>query len=98
MSEVALRSRARTKFGADADVMWFTSDGLEQATRPPVAQYRDRRLADAGVGSVTDLGCGIGGDVNAVARPGREGWGVEADALRTEMARSNLRARGLDPR
>lgn len=98
MSEAALRSRARTKFGADADVMWFTSDGLEQATRPPVAQYRARRLADAGVGSVTDLGCGIGGDLIAFARSGLEACGVEADDLRAAMARANLRALGLDGR
>src|SRR5699024_9046082 len=59
---------------------------------------RARRLADAGVGSVTDLGCGIGGDLIAFARSGLEACGVEADDLRAAMARANLRALRLDGR
>lgn len=98
MSQTALRARARTKFGADADVMWFTSDGLEQATRAPVARYRARRLAGTGVASAADLGCGIGGDLIALAGCGLESRGIEADELRAEIARANLDALGLDGR
>src|SRR5512132_2845486 len=38
VTQVRLRTRARAKFGADADRMFFTAEGLEQATRAAVAQ------------------------------------------------------------
>ena len=50
--------------------MYFTPDGLEQATRLPVAAHRAARLAAAAPRRVVDLGCGIGGDLVAL-RPGR---------------------------
>ena len=33
LTQVDLRERAEPKFGADAALMYFTPDGLEQATR-----------------------------------------------------------------
>jgi predicted RNA methylase len=53
MTQAALRRRGRAKWGADADRMFFTRDGLEQATTGQVADYRARRLAvtDAEPGS-----------------------------------------------
>ena len=45
MSQAALRARARGKFGADSERMWFTLEGLEQATRTQVADHRAARLA-----------------------------------------------------
>src|SRR5690606_35975959 len=62
LTQAELRRRARAKFGADADSMYFTPDGLEQATRASVAAHRARRFAGLGPASVVDLGCGIGGD------------------------------------
>ena len=71
LTQVRLRVRARVKFGTEADRMYFTPAGLEQATRASVARHRARRFADHladRAGSVLDLGCGIGGDL--VARGG----------------------------
>src|SRR5918993_3296681 len=70
VTQVRLRGRARAKFGADADRMFFTPDGLEQATRAEVAARHAARFAAAGAGRVLDLCCGIGGDLIAFARAG----------------------------
>jgi SAM-dependent methyltransferase len=90
-----LRTRARTKFGATADVMYFTPAGLEQATRAPVAERHARRFADAGVRRVADLGCGIGADSLALARAGVEVLAVDRDPLTAAVAEANARACGV---
>ena len=108
MSQAALRTRAVVKFGADAERMWFTSDGLEQATRSPVARHRAARVArwlaasagsagsrDGGVGTVLDAGCGIGGDLVELARAGVVAAGVDLDPLRVAVAEANLRVLDL---
>jgi SAM-dependent methyltransferase len=92
MTQVALRRKAAAKLGDDAARMYFTPDGLEQATRATVAAHRAARLAAASAGSVIDLGCGIGGDLVAFARAGITSAGVDVDPLRIEMARANLAA------
>ena len=95
ITQVTLRRKAATKLGADADRMYFTPDGLEQATRATVAAHRAARLAAASASSVIDLGCGIGGDLVAFARAGITSAGVDADPLRVEVARANLAALDL---
>ena len=96
LTQVELRQRAVAKLGADlAARMYFTPDGLEQATRLRVAQHRAARVALADPGSVLDLGCGIGGDLVAFARAGLTAAGVDRDELRVEVARANLDALGL---
>src|SRR4051794_9693137 len=74
--------------------MYFTRDGLEQATRTAVAAHRAARVAVAGP-SVIDLTCGIGGDLVAFARAGLTTAGIDLDPLRVEIARANLAALGL---
>ena len=91
-----LRARAHGKFGDDAARMYFTPDSLEQATRGTVARARARRLAAADVAAVVDLGCGIGGDLLALARAGLRVRGVERDPVRAAIVRANLGALGLD--
>ncbi|MEV0146587.1 MULTISPECIES: methyltransferase domain-containing protein [unclassified Nonomuraea] len=44
LTQARLRDRARAKFGADAELMYFTPHGLEQATRAEVAAHRAARL------------------------------------------------------
>ncbi|QWF23445.1 methyltransferase domain-containing protein [Nocardioides sp. LMS-CY] len=95
LTQVTLRVRARAKFGDLADRMYFTPDGLEQATRPRVAEHRAARLAAASATTLIDLGCGIGGDLLAAARVGLVCAGVDLDPVRVEVARANLEALGL---
>jgi SAM-dependent methyltransferase len=92
IGQVTLRRKAAAKFGDDAARMYFTSDGLEQATRATVAAHRAARLAAASAGSVIDLGCGIGGDLLAFARAGITSAGIDVDPLRVQVARANLAA------
>ena len=95
MSQATLRAHARTKFGADADRMYFTADGLEQSTRAEVAVHRAARISFARPASVVDLGCGIGGDLVALARTGIVTAGVDLDPVRAAVARANLAALDL---
>jgi SAM-dependent methyltransferase len=95
MTQADLRRRARGKFGDLAASMYFTRDGLEQCTRLRVAEHRAARVAAAAPASVLDLGCGIGGDLVAVARAGLTTAGVDQDALRVAVAGANLEALGL---
>ncbi len=90
-----LRGKAVAKFGPDAARMYFTHDALEQSTRSSVATHRASRLASMGATSVIDLGCGIGGDLIALARAGLEVRGVERDPVRAAIATANLQALDL---
>lgn len=95
LSQAELRERAVPKFGELAGRMYFTPDGLEQATRLAVADHRAARLAAFGARSVIDLGCGIGGDLVATSRAGILAAGVDLDPERVAVARANLDALGL---
>ena len=94
LGQVELRTHAVAKLGEDAARMYFTRDGLEQATRTAVARHRAARLALGGP-SVVDLTCGIGGDLVAFARAGLTAAGIDLDPLRVEIAGANLAALGL---
>jgi hypothetical protein len=74
--------------------MYFTPDGLEQSTRREVSAHRAARIALARPSSVVDLGCGIGGDLVALARTGVTTAGVDLDPVRVAVAQANLD--GLD--
>jgi SAM-dependent methyltransferase len=95
LTQAELRRRAVAKFGELAHRMYFTPDGLEQATRLSVATHRAGRLQAAVTQTVIDLGCGIGGDLLAFARAGITAAGVDLDPLRVAVARANLDALGL---
>ncbi|CAN5554071.1 class I SAM-dependent methyltransferase [soil metagenome] len=95
LTQVDLRVRAVTKHGEDAARMYFTPEGLEQTTRSRVATHRAARVAIVSPVSVLDLGCGVGGDLVALARAGLTVAGIDRDELRVEVARANLDALGL---
>ncbi len=95
VTQVRLRRRAVPKFGADAAAMFFTPDGMEQATRASVAAHRARRYAESGADRVLDLCCGIGGDLIALGRAGLAVHGVDRDELTVEVARANAAVLGL---
>jgi hypothetical protein len=90
MTVHTLRQRARDRF-RDANRLWLTGDGLEQASGDLVADHRAARFA--GCARVVDLGCGIGGDLMALARREDIGalLGVDRDPLHAAMARLNAR-------
>ena len=92
VGQAELRRRAVPKFGDLAQRMYFTHDGLEQATRHSVATHRAGRLQAAVTQSAIDLGCGIGGDLVAFARAGITTAGVDLDPVRVAVARANLAA------
>jgi SAM-dependent methyltransferase len=90
VGQARLRVKARAKFGDFADRMLFTRAGLEQATRLAVAARHAGRLRDAGVGSIADLGCGIGGDALGFAGLGIRVQAVDADEVTAAIAAYNL--------
>ncbi len=95
LTQVELRQRAETKFGELAARMYFTPDGLEQATRLSVARHRAGRLQAASAATLIDLGCGIGGDLVAASAAGITAAGVDLDPVRVAIAEANLAALGL---
>ncbi|MCF2530093.1 class I SAM-dependent methyltransferase [Yinghuangia soli] len=95
LTQARLRQRARVKFGADADRMFFTPNGVEQSTRAEVAAHRAARIAAAGVRRAADLCCGIGGDALALARAGISVVAVDLDRLTCAVAAANAEALGL---
>jgi hypothetical protein len=95
LTQVGLRERATEKFGADAARMYFTPDGLEQATRARVAAHRAARLIAFHTHTLIDLGCGIGGDLLAASRAGLTVAAIDLDPLRVAVAEANLAALDL---
>ncbi|WP_341923719.1 class I SAM-dependent methyltransferase [Nocardioides psychrotolerans] len=92
LTQARLRRRAQAKFGDEAALMYFTPDGLEQATRAVVASHRAGRLAAFRTASLIDLGCGIGGDLVAASKVGIVVAGVDLDPVRVAVAEANLAA------
>lgn len=96
LGQARLRQRAAAKFGADdAARMYFTPDGVEQATRTTVATHRATRFRAAGVRRLADLCAGVGGDAIALARAGISVLAVDRDPLTCAVARANAEALGL---
>lgn len=90
VSQARLRVKAGAKFGPFADRMLFTRAGLEQATRLSIAARHAGRFRAAGVASVADLGCGIGGDALGLAGLGIRVHAVDADEVTAAIAAYNL--------
>ncbi|MCT2149405.1 SAM-dependent methyltransferase [Dermabacter vaginalis] len=91
LTQSRLRAKAREKFGDFAVKMLFTAHGLEQATRLEVAAHHAARFRDAGLASVADLGCGLGGDTIAKAGLGLTVVGLECDEETAALATVNVR-------
>lgn len=89
LTQARLRRRAAAKFPA-ADRMLFAEEPLEQATAWEVARQRAARLnALAPPGDFLDLGCGIGGDLLALAQH-RPTAAFEIDPVRLALAAHNV--------
>jgi len=79
----------------DAAALFCDRDAAEQASHALVAAHLARRFA--GRRRVADLGCGMGGDLLAIAAHAPV-VAVDLDAARLAMAEANARARGLSDR
>ena len=90
LTQEVLRRRAETKFGPAARGLLLTPDGLEQATRGPVARWRASQFVAAGASAVLDVGCGIGADALAFAEAGLDVVAVEIDPVTAILAQANL--------
>lgn len=90
VGQARLRVKAGAKFGPFAERMLFTRAGLEQATRLSIAARHAGRFRAAGITSVADLGCGIGGDALGLAGIGIRVKAVDADEVTAAIAAYNL--------
>lgn len=94
LMQARLRRDAESKF-PDAAALFFTPEALQQATAFEVALHRARQIdAWASPGPVLDLGCGIGGDLLALAQV-RQVLAYEREPVRARFARANAAAVGL---
>ncbi|MFP4321996.1 MAG: THUMP-like domain-containing protein [Anaerolineales bacterium] len=82
-----LRQQAIIKFDR-AGEMFFTPDGLQQATAPAVRTYHAEQLAHTQ--RVVDIGCGIGADSLALGQSASV-IGFDIDPVRVHIARHNAR-------
>jgi hypothetical protein len=90
-AQLRLRARARAKFSR-ADAMYFTAEGLEQASTERMASHH-ATLFDA-VDTVFDLCSGIGGDLIGLARRHRV-LAVDIDPVHSHMGVLNAGAYGI---
>jgi hypothetical protein len=93
VEQTELRRRATAKF-TQADRMFFTRIGLEQATDEWIAAYKASRFlvqragASSPPSAIADLCCGIGGDLIALAMRGNV-VGVDLDPIAAHFAATN---------
>jgi hypothetical protein len=97
IEQVALRRRAAAKF-TQADQMFFTPLGLEQATDQWVAQYKASRVGEflrtslprlGETRLVADVCCGIGGDLIALAQRAGPAIGIDLNPIAAHFAAIN---------
>jgi hypothetical protein len=95
VEQASLRRRGRAKFGDVANDMWFTANGLEQATSAVAARHRAIRFGalNTALGrpaNVADLCCGIGADLRAMTAAGCSVAGFDHDPVTVLAARMNV--------
>ncbi|WP_029068906.1 class I SAM-dependent methyltransferase [Jonesia quinghaiensis] len=91
LTQAQFRWKAGEKFGPFAARMLFTRDGLEQATRLPVAVHHARRYLNAGITHIVDLTAGIGADAMAFGALGLRVTACDIDAETATIAAHNVR-------
>jgi SAM-dependent methyltransferase len=90
LTQVKLRRRAKAKFGEFAERMFFTEEGLEQASRLKVAAIHAGRFRSNGITKIADLGCGIGAETLAFASLDINVTAIELDEVTAAIATYNL--------
>ena len=91
LTQQSLRIAGRAKF-SQADTMYFTRAGLEQASSELTARHSAARFT--GRGLVADLCCGIGGNTAALAEVADRVLAVDADLETLLFARRNTQTSG----
>ncbi|WP_331728430.1 THUMP-like domain-containing protein [Streptomyces sp. NBC_00158] len=92
IEQVRLRREAEAKFGADAQRMYFTRDGLDHASHREVAEYKLGRVLDGmGVVFLDVFHLGVGAEALVL------GWShavtaVDGDPLNVEVTAANAEA------
>ncbi len=87
-SMLHLRKKAEKKFKAAAEML-FTRSGLEQASAEEISNYRTTRFTTAGINSIADLCCGIGGDSISFSKKLKV-TGIDLNPARLVFARHNI--------
>lgn len=90
LTQIKLRRRAKAKFGEFAERMFFTEEGLEQASRLKVAAIHAGRFRVQKLTSIADLGCGIGAETLAFASLDMNVTAYELDEVTAAIATYNL--------
>ena len=90
LEQVRLRRKGQDKFGAYAERMLFTEEGLEQATRLSVGAHHAGRMKAAGIERLIDGSCGIGGDTMAFAGLDINVTAMDKDTTTAAIASYNL--------
>jgi len=90
LTQVKLRRRAQAKFGEFSEGMFFTEEGLEQASRLKVAAIHAGRFRASGLKTIADLGCGIGAESLALASLDLDVTAFELDEVTAAIATYNL--------
>jgi hypothetical protein len=93
-----MQHRLEARWGTSAAELLLTEDGISQATRPAVARYRAKFIAEKfGRGAhVLDLTCGLGFDSIEFARYGLRVTAIEIDPEIADFARHNLKPFGIE--
>lgn len=89
LSQAELGALAAARYGITGSPL-LTREGLEQATRPEVADRRARLLADAGITHVIDLTAGLGFDSSAFVRAGLTVTCIERSPVIATLLAANL--------
>jgi len=90
LTQLKLRRRAKAKFGEFEEGMFFTEEGLEQASRLKVASIHAGRFRSAGLKHIADLGCGIGAESLVFAGLDLDVSAYELDEVTAAIATYNL--------
>lgn len=91
-SQALLQHRLEARWGISAVDLLLTDVGISQATRPEVAKFRAKFIAQkfGANAHILDLTCGLGFDSREFARYGLRVTGVEIDSETAEYASHNL--------
>ena len=92
ITQAKLRSSLLARWKTDVSRFLLTQDGIHQATRPAVANWRAELIVrEFGTGArVLDLTCGLGFDALAMAKAGLNVRAIELDPITVDCARHNL--------